>query len=39
MYPFAYPTTFDSATVFQNKKNNSASAEEITDLFYLDENC
>ena len=38
MYPFAYPTAFDSTTVFKNKKNDSASAEEITDSFYLDEN-
>ena len=38
MYPVAYPIIFDNMTVLEIRRNNSASAEEIIDSFYLDEN-
>ena len=38
MYPVAYPIVFDNMTVLEIRRNNSASAEEIIDSFYLDEN-
>ena len=38
MYPFAYPTVLNNMIVLEIRRNNSASAEEIIDSFYLDEN-